>query len=283
MKKNGKSTKPHTGKCGTPHAKASEPVNFKWSPQELKSLEELAPNFRNIDYSFREKLESCRRRGEKLHECELKCHKELHMTLAEIYEIHAAAYARDSLGRLREEMVPLCALRNYKPTRASNDFLIMIRAFTRYNKKRASDYAKALRFVLYKGIKADALVEFFKNEMGVDKCTKEFKKLNPKKTLTAKTKKPVDGTALPTLLDGYKSSMIKLSPKLSAFFEKEVKMGERKLTITGPLEQDGTIIVQRLVSEPTEASKAIMREISKTPMPKSALRKRVQTWIDTGR
>jgi hypothetical protein len=88
---------------------------------------------------------------------------------------------------------------------------------------------------------------------------------------------------LPITFSDHKISKIKLGPRHSRVYRKALKMGEMELTMTGPLEQDDTMIVEHFKARPTEASKAIMREISKTPMPKSALRKRVQTWIDTGR
>jgi hypothetical protein len=141
----------------------------------------------------------------------------------------------------------------------------------------------ALRFALAKGIKPDALVEFFKSEIRVEKCAKEFRKLNPKKKPTAKAKEIAAEAVLPITFSDHKISKIKLGPRHSRVYRKAVKMGEMELTVTGPLEQDGTMIVEHFKARPTEASRAILRGILETPMPKSALRKRAQIWIDTGR
>lgn len=264
MKKKGKSAKPNTGKRSTPHAETREPVKLKCSPQELKSLEELAPDFRNIEFSFKKKLESCRRRGEKLQECDLKYHEELHMTLAEIYEIYVAAHARDSLDRLWEEVVPLCRLRNYKPTKASNDFLIMIRALTRINKIRASNHAMALQFVLEKRIKSNALVEFFKNEMGVDKCAKEFRKLHPKKKSERKVTTSSNKSVPPVTLEVHGNPVIKWGPKALSRFDK-LRQEKKEAYLKVKLKEDGTLFVCRCSSSPIDINPVVEKTAKQRP------------------
>jgi hypothetical protein len=71
----------------------------------------------------------------------MKSHETLYTILAEVYEIFIAAYVKREIDKLREKVVPLCNKKHYKPTKASNDFLIMIIAYTTYNKKRASNYS----------------------------------------------------------------------------------------------------------------------------------------------
>jgi hypothetical protein len=88
---------------------------------------------------------------------------------------------------------------------------------------------------------------------------------------------------LPITFSDRKISKIKLGPRHSRVYRKALKMGEMELTMTGPLEQDGKMLVEDFKVRPTEASKAILRDILETPMPKEDFRRRVQTWIDTGR
>jgi hypothetical protein len=284
MKKKGKSTKPNTGKRGTPHAKASEPtqrrklLGSKSGSQKRKNLDRLARDYRDSDYSLDENLEQCRQKGEKYQRYARRSHRALYEALVPIYGAPIEAHANDGVDELRSKVVSIC---DYKPTKASNLRSIMSRVYLAVDAKTANTYGAAMDFAEIKGIKPNQLLKFLKKENGVHKCAKKFRELVSKKSV--KPKKPVDETVLPTSLDGYKSPMIKLGPKLSAFFEKEVKRGERKLTITGPLEQDGTISAQRLVSEPSEASKATLRGILETPMSKEAFRKRAQIWADTGR
>jgi len=261
MTKNGKSAKPNTGKRGTPHAKASEPVNFKWSPQELKNLDKLGKKYRNINFPFREKFESCRRRGEKLQEYDLKHHKELHMMLAEIYEIYIAARGKGLLDRLRQEVVPLC---NYKPTKASNYFLVMIRAFTRYDEKRASGYAMALRFVLDKGIEEDAVVEFFKNEMGVDKCAEEYSNLHPKKESKRRVKASSNKPVPPAPLEAHGNPVIKWGPKALSRFDK-LRQEKKEAYLKVKLREDGTSFVCRCSSSPINPNLSVKKSAKQRP------------------
>jgi hypothetical protein len=154
--------------------------------------------------------------------------------LAEIYELYIAVRGKGSLDRLWEEMMPLCRLHNYKPTKASNYFLVMIRAFTRYDEKRASGYAMALRFVLEKDIKEDAVVEFFKNEMGVDDCAKEYSNLHPKKESKRKAKASSNKPVPPAPLEAHGNPVIKWGPKALSRFDKlrqEKKEGEAYLKV----------------------------------------------------
>jgi hypothetical protein len=261
MKKNGKSAQPNTGKRGTPHAKASEPVESKWSPQELKNLDKLGQKYLNIKFPFREKFESCRRRGEKLQEYDLKHHKELHMMLAEIYEIYIAARGKGLLDRLREEVVPLC---NYKPTKASNYFLVMIRAFTRYDEKRASGYAMALRFVLDKGIEEDAVVEFFKNEMGVDKCAEEYSNLHPKKESKRRVKASSNKPVPPAPLEAHGNPVIKWGPKALSRFDK-LRQEKKEAYLKVKFKEDGTPFVCRCSSSPINPNPAVKKAAKQRP------------------
>jgi hypothetical protein len=264
MKKNGKSAQPNTEKRGTPHAKASEPVNFKWSPQELKNLDKLGKKYLDIKFPFRKKLESCRRRGKKLQEYDLKHHKELHMMLAEIYEIYIAARGKGSLDRLWEELVPLCRLHNYKPTKASNYFLVMIRAFTRYDEKRASGYAMALRFVLDKGIEEDAVVEFFKNEMGVDKCAEEYSNLHPKKESKRRVKASSNKPVPPAPLEAHGNPVIKWGPKALSRFDK-LRQEKKEAYLKVKFKEDGTPFVCRCSSSPINPNPAVKKAAKQRP------------------
>ena len=286
MRKKGKSAQPNTGKRDTPHAKASEPtqrrkpLGSKSGSQKRKNLDRLGRDCRDTNYSLAENLEQCRQKGEIYQRYVRRSHRALYEALLPIYKATIEARANDGVDELRSKII---SLYDHKATRASILHSMMISVYLAIDPKTASTYGAALDFAQAKGIKLNQLITFLKEEGGVYECADELSDLDLKKKSRRKAKEITDEAVLPITFSDHKISKIKLGPGHSKIYRRALKMGEMELTMTGPLEQDGTMLVEDFKARPTEASKAILREISKTPMPKSALRKRVQTWIDTGR
>jgi len=277
MKKKGKSAQPNTGKRGTPRAKASEPtqrrkpLESKSGSQKRKNLDRLARDHRDTNYSLAENLEQCRQKGEKYQKIARRSHRALYEALVPIYKATIEARANDGVDELRSKII---SLYDPKATKASILHSMMISVYLAVEQTTASIYGAALDLAQTKDIKLNQLIEFLKENNGVDKCAKEFKKLNPKKKSKRKAKEIAAEAVLPITFSDRKISKIKLSPSHSRVYRKALKMGEMELAMTGPLEQDGTMLIEHFKVRPTEASKAILREISKTPIPKSALKKK---------
>jgi hypothetical protein len=285
MKKNGKSAKPNTGERGTSRAKASEPTQRRKplgskSGSQKRKNHRLARDHRDTNYSLDANLEQCRQKGEKYQKIARRSHRALYEALVPIYKATVEAHANDGVDELRSKII---SLYDHKATRASILHSMMISVYLAIDPKTASTYGAALDFAQAKGIKLNQLITFLKEEGGVYECADELSDLDLKKKSRRKAKEITDEAVLPITFSDHKISKIKLGPGHSKIYRRALKMGEMELTMTGPLEQDGTMLVKHFKARPTEASKAILRGILETPMPISALRRRAQIWADTGR
>ena len=269
MKKNGKSAQPNTEKRGTPRAKASEPtkrrkpLESKSGSQKQDNLDRLARDCRDTNYSLDENLEQCRQKGEIYQRYVRRSHRALYEALLPIYKATIEARANDGVDELRSKII---SLYDHKATKASILHSMMISVYLAVEQTTASTYGAALDFAQTKGIKLNQLIEFLKENNGVDKCAKEFKKLNPKKKSMRRVKVSSNKPVTPAPLEADGDPVIKWGPKALSRFNKlrqEKKEGEAYFKVK--FKEGGESFICRCSSSPINPNPAVKKAAKQRP------------------